>query len=92
MPFKRGQSGNPGGRPSDTALRELCRAKTAEAVKTLKEIMSNKKAPPAARISAACALLDRGYGRPSQVVTGAEGGPITVELVQFSSALSQKQP
>jgi hypothetical protein len=30
--------------------------------------MRNPKAPAAARISAACALLDRGYGKPSQAI------------------------
>ena len=37
-------------------------------------IMSNPKAAPAARVSAANALLDRGYGKPPQHITG-EGGP-----------------
>ena len=32
--------------------------------------MTNPKAAPAARVSAANALLDRGYGRPAQHVTG----------------------
>ena len=30
--------------------------------------MCDPKAPAAARISAACALLDRGYGKPLQTV------------------------
>ena len=36
--------------------------------KRFRDIMNNPKAPAAARISAACALLDRGYGKPSQAV------------------------
>jgi hypothetical protein len=32
--------------------------------------MSNPKAAPAARVSAANALLDRGYGKPPQHITG----------------------
>ncbi len=32
--------------------------------------MANPKAAPAARVSAANALLDRGYGRPAQHITG----------------------
>ena len=36
--------------------------------------MTNHKAAPAARVSAANALLDRGYGKPLQHITG-EGGP-----------------
>jgi hypothetical protein len=32
--------------------------------------MTNPKSAPAARVSAANALLDRGYGKPPQHVTG----------------------
>ena len=55
-------------------VRELARAHTGEAVQTLVSIMTNPKAAPAARVSAANALLDRGYGKPPQHITG-EGGP-----------------
>jgi hypothetical protein len=74
-PFKKGQSGNPGGRPKVVAeVKELARAHTGEAIETLVSIMTNHKAAPAARVSAANALLDRGYGKPPQHITG-EGGP-----------------
>jgi hypothetical protein len=46
----------------------VARAYSADAIKTLSDIMNNPKAPAAARISAASALLDRGYGKPSQTV------------------------
>lgn len=83
--FVKGKSGNPGGRPNDSALRDLCRAKTTAAISTLAKIMASKKAPAAARVAAACALLDRGYGKPAQALTGEGGGlikaKITVEFV-----------
>jgi len=44
---------------------------TAEAIETLRDIMRDKKAPPAARSLAANALLDRGYGRPPQTVNAS---------------------
>jgi hypothetical protein len=70
-PFKKGQSGNPGGRPKVVAeVRELARAHTAEAIETLVSIMTDPKSAPAARVSAANALLDRGYGKPPQHITG----------------------
>jgi hypothetical protein len=70
-PFKKGQSGNPGGRPKAIAeIRELAREHTGEAVETLMSIMTDPKAAPAARVSAANALLDRGYGKPPQHITG----------------------
>ena len=74
-PFQKGQSGNPGGRPKVVAeVRELARKHTSKAVETLVSIMTNTKAEPAARVSAANSLLDRGYGKPPQHITG-EGGP-----------------
>src|SRR4029077_7054307 len=62
------------GRPKVVAeVRELAREHTSKAVETLVS-MTNQKAAPAARVSAANALLDRGYGKPPQHITG-EGGP-----------------
>jgi hypothetical protein len=52
-------------------IRTCC---SAEAIQTLVSIMNNPKSAPAARVSAANALLDRGYGRPQQHITG-EGSP-----------------
>src|SRR4249919_3994397 len=70
-PFQKGRSGNPGGRPKVVAeVKELARAHTGEAVQTLVSIMTNPKCAPAARVSAANALLDRGYGKPPQHITG----------------------
>ena len=75
MPFHKGQSGNPGGRPKVLAeVKELAREHTGEAIQTLVSIMTNPKSAPAARVSAANSLLDRGHGKPPQHITG-EGGP-----------------
>jgi hypothetical protein len=66
-PFKPGQSGNPGGRPKgDIELRRAARGRTAEALETLINIMRNQKAPAAARVTAAEAILSRGWGKPVQ--------------------------
>jgi Family of unknown function (DUF5681) len=69
-PFQRGQSGNPGGRPKRTKTIEAkrivadvkvaARELTPDAMDTLKQIMKDPKAPAAARVSAATAVLDRG--------------------------------
>jgi hypothetical protein len=76
--FKPGVSGNPDGRPKrletiearrvvadvKAAAREL----TLDAMDTLKLVMKDPKAPPAARVGAATAILDRGWGKPTQPV------------------------
>jgi hypothetical protein len=58
----------------------LARAHTREAIETLVSIMSSPKAAPAARVSAANALLDRGYGKPPQHITGEGGLSFVVRL------------
>ena len=68
--FPKGVSGNPGGRPKVLAdVQELARQQSPEAINTLVAIMQNEKAPPAARVAAANALLDRGYGKPTQPIS-----------------------
>lgn len=64
MPFKPGQSGNPGGRPKELAgIRELARANAPLAIQTLVDIAASGKSE-AARVAAANHLLDRGFGKP----------------------------
>ena len=81
--FQKGQSGNPGGRPKEVAeVRELAREHTEDAINALTEIMKNKDAPPAARVSAANALLDRGFGRAPQSIDLNQTGPDLAEMLR----------
>ena len=60
----------PGGRPKVIGdVQELARQKSPEAITTLANIMHDEKAPSAARVAAANALLDRGYGKPTQPIS-----------------------
>jgi hypothetical protein len=69
-PFKKGQSGNPGGRPKEVAeVKALARAQTTIAINTLVSIAKSKKATDAARVSACVALLDRGWASPTRRIT-----------------------
>lgn len=84
-PFPRGKSGNPGGRPKVIAhVRDLAREHTAVAIATLVSVMKNAKSPLAARVAAANAILDRGYGRPGFMTTVDFRLP---ELVSANDAL-----
>lgn len=65
--FAPGQSGNPGGRPKALrSVEEEARKHTALAMQTLASIANDIKAPPAARVTAASVLLDRGWGKARQ--------------------------
>lgn len=59
-------SANPKGRGLEAyRLGDLAKAHTGDAIKTLAEIMGDKKQPGQTRINAATALVDRAFGRPS---------------------------
>lgn len=65
--WKKGKSGNPGVRPKVVAeVRALAQGQTEEAINTLTAIMRDMKGPPAARVAAANAILDRGHGKAPQ--------------------------
>lgn len=70
--WKPGQSGNPGGRPkADHRIKDLAKDYTDIALRTLAEIAEHGD-NEGARVSAAVALLDRGWGKPAQSIIGGE--------------------
>lgn len=81
--WKRGQSGNRSGRPKRPAtveahkiiadVKTAAREMTPEALSTLQTVMNDPKAQAAARVGAATAILDRGWGRPTQSIEGQVG-------------------
>jgi hypothetical protein len=60
------------------SLRDIAREYTADAIGTLVSIMADESEPAPARVSAANALLDRGYGKPSTVLSDEDGNPATI--------------
>jgi uncharacterized protein DUF5681 len=64
-----GRSGNPRGRPKVVAeVRDLARHHTSAAIGVLTAIMNDPKVAAAARVTAATAILDRGWGKPQQPI------------------------
>src|SRR6516162_1537751 len=78
-----------------TEIRTLARSYTKAAINTLVGIMRQPKAPPAARVMAANALIDRAWGKAAQLVAVAGEIRQLVEaklnVVQPTQALPQTE-
>src|SRR5687768_5030163 len=81
------QAGTPN--KATAPVRALAGQFTEGAIATLAEIMGNRDAPPAARVSAASALLDRGHGKPPQAITGAGGEDLFPERAADPDRIAQ---
>ena len=88
--FKKGVTGNPGGRPQEIKwLKELARSHTELAINTLAEICRNPAYYEGAAVTAANSLLDRAWGKPETSVSfqDSEGKDLipTINIVLKSS-------
>src|SRR5258705_1712501 len=63
-------------------IKALARRHTRAAIKVLAAIMNQSDGPATARVSAAQALLDRGWGKAAQPIAGEEGGLAVVAKIE----------
>jgi hypothetical protein len=61
---------------SVTEIRSLARSHTRTAINVLVGIMRSKDATAAARVTAANAILDRGWGKASQLIETSDDGAL----------------
>ena len=67
--FKKGQSGNPGGRPAKlTELTAQCKDMTPGVLQTIQNIVHNNEARDADRLTACRLVLEYGFGKATQVM------------------------
>lgn len=73
------------------SLEELARTHTETALNALVAIAQSGESE-AARVAAANALLDRGYGRPKQALihTGKDDGPVQIENVSAREIIERR--
>ena len=93
LKFRKGQSGNPGGRPKVLGeVQELARQYAPKAIVELARLALKAKSETA-RIAAIRELLDRGYGRPRQAieVSVPADNPLQLLLDEID-ALSRIEP
>ena len=84
---KRPGAGRPPGKvgAAKRNLADLAKGHAEAAMKTLVDIAKDRQAPPAARVSAATAILDRGFGKPAQAMTvgNPDGTPMGPSIIQI---------
>jgi hypothetical protein len=74
-----------------TDIRSLARSHTSLAIKILAGIAKDGT-NEGARVAAAVALLDRGWGKPAQMHTGEDGGDIRITIRKIFEHRDEEEP
>lgn len=95
--FKKGQSGNPNGRPRklpalDKLLANVLGAEKDGITEAERILMALQKEANKGNVRAAEVLLERAYGKSKQQheLTGIDGGPIAITTIQFVDEQNDK--
>src|SRR6516225_7632587 len=93
LKFRKGQSGNPGGRPKVLGeVQELARQYAPAVIVELARLALKAKSETA-RIAAIRELLDRGYGRSRQAIeVSVPAGDVIQQLLDDIDARSRNEP
>lgn len=94
MPWVKGQSGNPSGKPKEDAAvreaKELARAKSPDAVLKLIALMDS--ADEKVSLAACNSVLDRGLGKPVQAIVGDDENPLRFAGIELHIVDHRAQP
>jgi hypothetical protein len=75
--FSKGRSGNPGGRPKVVAeIQTAARNMTGEVLARFLKIIIDDDADPRAQVAAGREILDRGWGKPTQMIDAKVNIPV----------------
>lgn len=86
-PWKKGQTGNPGGRPKGISeFRAMCREYTADSVRALADALRG-----ADRVAAARVLLSYGWGPPQADPADMGSSALKRVIVEFEQDDEKKQ-
>ena len=91
IPFRPGQSGNPGGRPKDIqGVTRLARKLCPKALRRLAEILDDPEAANSDKVRAAQVILDRGLGKVDVVVEEKPAAPFYLPLDEAQVQLAER--